>query len=392
MRICINAIASTAGGGKTYLIQLLRWLRDAPAHDYEIWLPRSQAASFNDPPANIAIRTSRLAHWGFPGRLLWEQAVLPWRLRRRKTDVLFCAGNFCPLWTRVPVVLLSANALYFSPRYAKELLRRRHWGWALRHALKGKLAVWSARAARQVVTPTKAMADYLQQASRKPLERVHPVWFGHHEPPAPRREADETETAETNEPGGGNARPFRFLILSFYNYFRNFETVFQAMARLRERSPRPVKLVLTTELRPGLKLGGYDTTQAWRLLRRLKLADTVECLGHVPYERLAETYARADALICAGYIESFSFTLVEGMANGVPVLASGIPAHREVAGGAALFFSPLDAEDLTAQCLRLIEDPCLRERLRRAGRERAAGFSWDSHFRQVFELIEQAAR
>ena len=149
-------------------------------------------------------------------------------------------------------------------------------------------------------------------------------------------------------------------------------------------------MLLSTRLEPGLKLGGYDTTSAHEMIRTLELEDLVECIGHVPYERLGETYAAADALICAGYVESFSFTVLEGMASGLPVLASGIPAHREIGGDAAAYFSTLDPEDLAAQCQALMEDPARRGRMRDMGLARAREFSWDSHFRSLLELAEGA--
>lgn len=381
MKIAINAIASTAGGGRTYLLNLLRMLPSIRPHEYEVWVPVGSEREYRELAPGVRIRSSALAHSGFAGRIWWEQIAFPRQLAREHFDVAICVGNFCPLASRVPVVLVSANALYFSRRFRDELWRRRHLGWLLRHIGKGKMAVWSSRAADAVVTPSRAMGELLVGASPRPVRSLHCLPFGPHQAIASGHDA-------AREASGN--REFRFLILSYYNYFRNFETVFQGMALLRRRTSRPIRLLLSTRLEPGLALGGYDTTSAHKMMKSLELENLVECIGHVPYERLAETYAAADALICPGYVESFSFTVLEGMSSGLPVLASGIPAHREIGGDAVAYFSALDPENLAAQCLALMEDDGRRERMREMGRRRAGEFSWESHFGPLLELVEGA--
>ena len=79
------------------------------------------------------------------------------------------------------------------------------------------------------------------------------------------------------------------------------------------------------------------------------------------------------------------------MAAGLPVLASDIPTHREVAGDAALYFPALDAEQLRAQWLRLVEDPSLRRQLAAAGPQRARRFDWGKHFDELFRVAEEVA-
>ncbi|MDA1315525.1 MAG: glycosyltransferase family 1 protein [Acidobacteria bacterium] len=380
MRIAINAIASTAGGGRTYLRHLVAWLQSRERDEFELWVP--DGADFQNLAGHIRIRTSRLARSGFLGRLVWEQVVLPWRLWREGTQVLLCVGNFCPYASPVPVVLVSANALYFSQPFLEDLWRRRHFRWIPRHLLKGEFVLGSARAAEAVITPTQAMGDALSRALGAPPRRWHASWFGHqareNEPPA-----TPLLPARTNE--------LRFVIVSFYNYFRNFETVFRALALIRKTTDLNIRLLLTTELRPGLKLGGYDTTQAYELMHELGIASQITCLGHVPYADLPRVHASVDGLIAAGYVESFSFTLLEGMAAGLPVLASDIPTHREVGGDAALYFQALDPSDLASQWERLARDPRLRQRLAAAGRERARLFDWASHFETVFRTVAEVA-
>ena len=85
------------------------------------------------------------------------------------------------------------------------------------------------------------------------------------------------------------------------------------------------------------------------------------------------------------------------MACGCPVACSDSSSLPEVVGEAALRFDPLDSQDIARALGRLLDDAELRDRLRRAGIARAAGFSWDRCAAESLAVLEaclssQAAR
>ncbi len=383
MRIAINAISATAGGARTYLLNLARALPGLAAHEYRLYIPAATAPDLSGLPPSFELRSVPWAERRYSARLWWEQVRLPQELETWRADVLVCLGNFCPLRCPVPVVLLSRNPTYFTPRYFDDLLARRHYWWAARHLAMTRLALWSARSSRLTITPTAAMADMIRSSAgrrRLPLRAIH-----HGFQPWPSANGRPRES--TPPP------PFRFLLVSHYNYFRNFETVFRAFALLRNQcGPGSFTLTLTTRLEPGLRLGGYDTTRAYNLVRELGIEDMVSTRGAVPYDELPGVYGSAHAVLCPAYTESFSHTVVEAMSLGVPVIASDLAVHREVAAEAALFFSPLDPSALAGCCRRLMDTESLRDRLAAAGPERARAFSWRGHFEQLLEAAAEAAR
>lgn len=71
--------------------------------------------------------------------------------------------------------------------------------------------------------------------------------------------------------------------------------------------------------------------------------------------------------------------LFEYMAAGRAIVASDLPAHREVLedGRTALLTAPGDARALASALRRLRDDPALRARLGSAARAAAAGYAWD---------------
>jgi glycosyltransferase involved in cell wall biosynthesis len=79
---------------------------------------------------------------------------------------------------------------------------------------------------------------------------------------------------------------------------------------------------------------GRGPAQGWILEmgRRNAVSDRVRLLGHVPAGTLAAWYGSADLFVTLSREEAFGMTVLEAAAAGAPVLASDIPAHREVRG------------------------------------------------------------
>jgi glycosyltransferase involved in cell wall biosynthesis len=113
-------------------------------------------------------------------------------------------------------------------------------------------------------------------------------------------------------------------------------------------------------------------------LRHLTQQDNIESLvtfmGAQPKEALPGLYRKADALLFTSNLpESFGRVLVEAMASGVAVVATGTGGTAEilVENENALIFAPGDAIGLADQIVRLVESPSLRQQLANSGRRTA---------------------
>jgi alpha-1,3-rhamnosyl/mannosyltransferase len=92
--------------------------------------------------------------------------------------------------------------------------------------------------------------------------------------------------------------------------------------------------------------------------------------GWVEQSELAALYRGAAALVLPSRHEGFGIPVIEAMASGTPVVLSGDPALREVAGDAASY---ADDGDFAGALERALAD---RERFSQAGLERARRFTW----------------
>jgi glycosyltransferase involved in cell wall biosynthesis len=152
--------------------------------------------------------------------------------------------------------------------------------------------------------------------------------------------------------------------------------------RPHKNLPRLLRAVAAIDARrrPLLVIPGYSTPHEGELrglARELAIEDDLRLPAWVSTPDLEGLYALADAVVFPSLYEGFGLPVLEAMARGVPVACSRASSLPEVAGDAALLFDPEDVDAIRAATERLLGDGELRERLRAAGRERAARFTWE---------------
>jgi glycosyltransferase involved in cell wall biosynthesis len=107
------------------------------------------------------------------------------------------------------------------------------------------------------------------------------------------------------------------------------------------------------------------------------LGDRVRLVGFVPRADLAPLY-RGAAVVCYPSLwEGYGLPVAEALAAGAPVVTSAGTATEElVAGGAGLVVDPRDPHAIAGALATVLHDDGLADRLRRAGRARAAETTW----------------
>jgi glycosyltransferase involved in cell wall biosynthesis len=105
--------------------------------------------------------------------------------------------------------------------------------------------------------------------------------------------------------------------------------------------------------------------------------DAVRTPGYLHEPELARVVAGAAALVVPSWYEGFGLPALEALACGTPVVASDLPALREVLGDQAELVPPGDPDALAGALARALEDPG-GENARAARRARAAGFTWEN--------------
>lgn len=123
----------------------------------------------------------------------------------------------------------------------------------------------------------------------------------------------------------------------------------------------------------------------------LGILDRVHFVRQVDTPDLVALLQSATALLQPSLSEGFGIPVLEAMACGCPVVASDIPALREVLGEAGTLVPINDDVALGAAIRRLADDLILRQEQRARGLERAQHFSWDKTAAQTLEVYREAA-
>jgi glycosyltransferase involved in cell wall biosynthesis len=147
-------------------------------------------------------------------------------------------------------------------------------------------------------------------------------------------------------------------------------TLLEAFAKLR--TERDVELLLVSRPKPG--------GETERLVDRLAIADAVRFVGGLSDVELAAVVGSAEVACVPSLYEGFSLPTVEAMACETPLVVSRTGAIPEVVGPdgeCADLVTPGDVGELTSALESLLDDPDRRERMGRAGRQRAlTRYSW----------------
>ena len=386
IHIFINVLAASAGGGLTYVRNVIPQLGARSDVRSTILLPTPLHGELQ-PSANVAF-VEREAPSNPIQRVWFEQRTLPELIRRSDADVLLSTGNFA-LWNSpVPQILLSRNSLYTSQDFYRDLRTRGDYRLWLDTRLKARFAKWSIQAADRVVAPSKAFADGLQEWSGKRVVAIHHGFD--REAFVRDRSALPNDLVQCLSSAGD---ALRLIFVSHYNYYRNFETLIRALPLIKlQIKPRALRLFLTCKLAAGENPGSYRTDPASALIHDLKLGDEIVELGAVPYKLLHQVYRAAEIYVTPAYAESFGHPLVEAMSSGLPVVASDIAVHREMCGSAALYFERFSPEQLAERAVELVESPGRARQLSQAGIERSTAFSWKSHVDRLLQLANVLLR
>ena len=142
-------------------------------------------------------------------------------------------------------------------------------------------------------------------------------------------------------------------------------------------APPPWKLVLAGG-------GGYGAEEVRERIRSSPAAERITWTGWLPDEEIERLYRKASVFAFPSLDEGFGMPVLEAMAHGVPVLGSTRGALPEVFGDAALPVDPFREDEIAAALDALLRDGALRQRLREAGRARAAEFPWERAVEQTW--------
>ena len=348
-------VPGETGGMEVYARELIPELvAAAPGVRFTAFINREAAAAGNGPWGELIEAVTVPVH--ARNRLGWvrgEQELLPPLAARAGVDVLHSLASTAPAWGRFQRVVTIHDLNY-------RIVPKAHLG--VRGLGMRILVPLAARRAHRIVVDSNSTRDDLRRLLKVPSADVDVVPLGVRMSGRPEPAPED----QLRRRLGAGDRPI-VLSVSAQRPHKN-------LARLIGALP-----LIPAEHRPLLVVPGYRTAYEPQLRGRasaLGVADDVRFLGWVDDAELEGLYAAAACFLFPSLYEGFGLPVLEAMARGVPVACSGRGALDEVAGDAALRFDPESEREIAAAIERLVGDRDEAQRLRDAGRERAATFTW----------------
>jgi glycosyltransferase involved in cell wall biosynthesis len=351
----VYLLPGETGGMETYARELLPGLALMDGVRLTAFVNREAAAAADGPWGEVVPMQVVPVH--ARNRLEWvrgEQMHVPRLAARAGCDLVHSLASTAPLRGRLPGVTTIHDLNYRKVPDA-------HFG--VRGLGMRVLVPAAARRARRVLVDAASTRDDLVADLGVSAEKIDVVPLGVAAPPQPPPDA----ANRARERFGLGERAV-VLSVSAKRPHKNLARLLRALAQV------------PGERRPLLVLPGYPTPheeELRRLARELGVTEDVSWPPWVSAEELEGLYAAATCLVFPSLYEGFGLPVLEAMARGVPVACSDRSSLPEVAGDAALLFDPEDVRTIADAMERLFADAELSGRLARAGRQRAATFTWE---------------
>ncbi len=359
-RVLVDAaiLKPSLGGIGSYVVGLVDAL--AQRDDFRLSVATSVPEEFGSLPG-VDVLELHPATRDFARRALWRERKLRALIMATRADVLVAPVPELPI-RRIPVpsvVVLHDVSQVLAPAL---------YGWPkwVRYTVGLRL---TCSAASAVVCVSNATLLGLRYTVGVEGRKCHVIGQGPQDLPSVER-------------SGGRERPFLLYVGTMLPH-KNVEVLIRA---LHDGDParRDLRLLLAGPIDPAQELA------LTARIRELGLQERVSHVGFVTAERLARLYAEAVGVALPSFIEGFGLPVLEAMTRGVPVIASDIPALREVGGDAAIYVDrPLDPDAWRTAIARLLDDPALQAKLSEQGRNRARRFSWERVGKQFGGLLHE---
>ena len=365
----VYLVPGETGGMETYARQLIPALRAARPELRLTAFVNREAASVAAPwnaeieAVTVPVRATRRVEW-----VRGEQLLLPGLAARAGVDLLHSLGNTAPLRGGLRQVVTVHDLIHRIHPEAHFGLNSTAMRWLVTGAVR--------RADRVIVPSANSREDLVRLLGTEP-DLIDIVPQGVAPPP----ELEQAAIAACRRRFGLGQRVF-VLAAAAKRPHKNLPRLLEAIA------------LIAAERRPLLVVPGYPTRHETELRRQaaaLGIGSELRMPGWVSDAELEALYAGAALFAFPSLYEGFGLPILEAMARGVPVACSGRGAMAEVAGDAARLFDPERPDRIAAAIEAVLGDREEAERLRAAGRRRAALFSWSATAEATLRSYGRAA-
>ncbi|MBC7248236.1 MAG: glycosyltransferase family 4 protein [Actinobacteria bacterium] len=385
MKVLINALASKAGGGITYLKNLLEYISNNEIGlDITVLLSSVYQGQFvSKEYRNVkkwVVRMPRSAAL----MVLWEQTILPLLLWKGHYDVIFNPCNFTQLLTPIKDVIVVSNLNIHS---IGKMKANNRLPITFKLFCQYILANLSLLKAKWVIYPTRTAYKEVEESVLGKLgDNYSIIPYGVNK--------EVFSNADNIKDNSKGKEKFTIIYVSNFAEHKNHAKLIDAFLLISQKGIKS-QLILIGDINANKAKKKWCRNKIYRdyssELFRIATEEDIILTGHVENDGLPKYYKMADMFAFPSLRESFGHPIVEAMSCGLPIAISDLPYAHEICGDAAVYFDPLNPKDIADKIIEVLLNDELRESLIRKSLERAKLFSWERCFSETLRVIESVA-
>lgn len=375
MRIGINTlylVPGDVGGTEVYLRQNLKYMaRDHREHTFVLFTSRDNDSIFRSDLSgysNISFCRHPFRSAIRPLRIILEQTLLPWYVRKKGVDVLWSPGYTAPVWSSCPQAVTIHDLQYkshpddmgFTERMVLDVLVRS-----------------ACRNCEAVITVSRFSKEELKRFHFARPEKIYVAHGG-----VDSRFGGGAHLKSLHESGLPGHTPYILCVAHTYPH-KKVDVLVEAFDLIAAEIPH--HLVLLGKPRRG-------EMALKRSLSKSGHNDRIHRFHRLPFENLLSVYQGADLFVLPSDYEGFGLPILEAMMAGLPVVTTRKASLPEVGGNQVAYVESNTPKGFARKMLEIIEMDAEDKKARIAGAIAwAASFTWSKSAGRTLDILEKLA-
>lgn len=339
-------------------------------NDYVVFLKKSNFDLYQPQSANFK-KILVDANW----YSVKEQYLIPRVLNQIKPDLVHFTHYNVPLLVSQKFVVTIYDVIKMEFGQKASTIKN-HFVYTLKQRLFRETLKRASQRATTIIAGSKTTKEKLVGLFGLPEKKVVPIYAGTNEPEKNVGSLG-SEKGEKILKKNKIKKPFILYVGNSFPY-KNLELVLNALAKLDEK----ITFVYVSA-RDSFSKNLVEKA------KQMGLEDRVVCTGYLSDEDLNWLFRSATCFVFPSLAEGFGLTGLEAMAAGCPVVASSIPVFKEIYGKAALFFDPLNSDELGKKIEEIVKYNSLRESLIAEGLKQVKVYSWKRMAQETLAVYEK---
>ena len=289
-------------------------------------------------------------------RILWEQFVFPFKLKKLNPNIIFTPSVAIPFLFNGIFFTTIHDLAYKKNKYKYSFIRKIYIEIISKIAIKKSLVIFTVSNFSK-----KEIEDEFSLKSKKifiTYNGVNEIFF-----------KDYASEEIRNFKIKYNLPENFILYVGAIEPGKNLDKLFIAFSELIKKYELELNLVLTSGI-------GWGTQKLINLIEKLKIRDKVIFLPYISEDDLPMLYKCSRMLTYLSEYEGFGIPVLEALAVGTPVITSKSAAIMEFSNETAVSVNPRQIHEIVNSMYKIINDKDFVNSKVVKGKEQAEKFKW----------------